>query len=55
MGRLQKVRAEMPFEKLICPYCYEKLGIRERVQRKILGIYRCSNCHRQVDSRFIIK
>lgn len=53
--KLDRVRAETRFEKMICPYCYAKLGIREMIEKKIKRVYRCPKCNRVVDDRYVIQ
>lgn len=37
-----------------CPYCREKLSKAEALKRKVRKVYRCKNCGKTIDERYII-
>lgn len=37
-----------------CPFCYENLGIKENMKRRIKKVCQCPRCHRKIDERFLI-
>lgn len=38
-----------------CPFCLKKLGTIEKVKRGISGKYKCKNCDKIIDERFIAR
>lgn len=38
----------------ICPFCCQKLGIKELIKRKVLKICICKHCRKMIDERYIV-
>lgn len=53
MGSVQTFRKAEEWERDRCPFCMEKLGKMEIVQRRLNKKYRCKNCGRIIDERAI--
>lgn len=51
---LNGVMSEPSWLKNTCSFCYEKLGKKELIQRRIKKVYTCPYCHKKVDERFVI-
>lgn len=52
---MQGMKAETHLEKVMCPYCYAKLGIREIIARQMKKTYQCPKCHKRIDERFVVR
>ena len=37
-----------------CPFCQEKLGVKELLMRKQKKVFVCKKCGNNIDERFII-
>lgn len=37
-----------------CPFCQEKLGVKELLMRKGKKVFVCKKCGKKIDERFII-
>ena len=48
------VIAEPEWQRNRCLFCREKIGKIAEAKRTIKKVYRCPNCHRKIDERFII-
>ena len=38
-----------------CPFCFKKIGIIQKVKREVSGKYKCRNCNKIIDERFIVR
>lgn len=49
-----KIIQEPEYLRNRCPFCYEKLGMKENWKRKIKKVCYCPNCHKKIDERFLV-
>lgn len=48
------VTARPPWMRYRCPYCMERLGIKENLKRELLKNCRCGKCGRKINEKQII-
>lgn len=51
----KNVTAQSEWQKKICPYCHEKLGVWERLARRAKLPCKCKKCKSGINERFIIR